>query len=134
MANRGLKFSGLPREKPILVLEPHGFALVKSHETFMLSEKVIGIFGQISDLARLGLDLANSPFIDPLFHGQLELGLWNRTAKKVDVPLGQRIGKVTFFDISDTYPVEIKTGSFAAKKFATRRPLRDDDPVHTSEE
>lgn len=115
---------------PGLTLPQGGYAIIKSNEVFMLSEKVLGILGPVSDLMRLGLELVHSPFIDPLFYGQLELGLWNRLPRTVTLSIGQIIGKVSFFDISDTYPIEMVPKSAQEEKFKRRRPLRDDDPVH----
>jgi deoxycytidine triphosphate deaminase len=117
-----------------LVLPPQGYAVIKSHETFMLSDKVIGLIGPISDFVRWGLGLVHSPFIDPMFHGQLELGLLNRLPKAATVRLGQAIGKVSFFDISDTYPIEIVPSSAQEEKFKQRYPRRDDDPVSGDED
>jgi len=118
----------------ILTLPPRGYAIVKSSEIFMLSEKVMGILGPVSDLMRLGLELVHSPFIDPLFYGQLELGLWNRLERPASISSEQIIGKVSFFDISDTYPIEVIPKSAQDEKFRKRRPLRDDDPVHVDDE
>lgn len=123
------KITRLTEDKPYLDLGPNGYAVVKTHENFMLSDKIMGIFGQVSELAERGLELVHSPFIDPLFHGRLAIGLSNRLSVGVRIRLGDRIGKVSFFDISDTYPVEIIAGSIAQRTFAKRRPRRDDDPV-----
>jgi deoxycytidine triphosphate deaminase len=120
----------LTEEKPTLLLEPNSYAVIKTLESFSLSDKVLGILGQTSKLMAGGLQLIHSPFIDPLFQGQMELGLSNLTSKSVTIRLGQIIGKVSFFDISDTYPISVIVGSISQSTFARRRPLRDDDPVH----
>lgn len=115
----------------ILTIPAGGMAMIRSHETFLLSNKVMGIFGQVSDLTKCGLELMHSPFIDPTFFGQLELGIVNRTSSEVAIEWQQKIGKICFFDVSDTYPVfpPLK-GKALASKFEERRPKRDDDPVH----
>jgi deoxycytidine triphosphate deaminase len=119
----------LTEEKPYLTLGPQGYAVVKSHETFLLSDKLIGVLGQTTKLAENGLELVHSPFIDPLYYGPLVFGLSNRLAKTVRIRLGDRIGKVSFFDISDTYPVSVIEGSILQTTFNERRPQRDDDPI-----
>lgn len=119
----------LTGEKPVLTLEPNGYAVVKSHETFKLSDKVMAVLGPSSDFVRSGLELVHSPFIDPLFHGQLEMGLRNRLSKRVNLRLGHRIGKIAFFDVSDSRPIQLIEGSVVEHKFKSRRPLRDDEPV-----
>jgi len=119
----------LTRSAP-LVVPPRAFLKIKSEEVFNLSEKVMGILGPVSDLADMGLQLVHSPFIDPIYHGHLMLGLVNHLDRDVALDRGVAIGKVSFFDISDTYPVELIPGSRAEQKFRRRRPDRDDDPVH----
>jgi len=119
----------LTSQKPYLNLPPHGYALVKTHETFMLSDKLIGVLGQTTELAKHGLELVHSPFIDPLYYGRLLCGLSNRLSSVVRLRLGDSIGKISFFDISDTYPVSIIKGSIQEGTFRDRRPRRDDDPV-----
>jgi deoxycytidine triphosphate deaminase len=115
-----------------LLIPAGGVVKIHSLETFLLSNKVMAIFGQISDFTSWGLQLLHSPFIDPTFVGQLELGLVNPTNGEVGIDWKQRIGKVCFFDVSDTYPVfPPAKGKLLARKFEERRlPLRDDDPVH----
>lgn len=104
--------------------------MIRSLETFMLSSKVMAIFGQVSDLSKAGLQLLHSPFIDPTFFGQLELGLANHSGGEVVLEWKQSIGKVCFFDVSDTYPLSPpKKGKAIARKFEERYPNRDDDPV-----
>jgi deoxycytidine triphosphate deaminase len=126
---QGYKILRLTKEDQYLNLEPQGYAVIRSHETFRFSNKVMGILGPTSDFVRSGLELVHSPFIDPLFHGKLEMGLWNRLKTPISIRLGQRIGKIAFFDISDTSSVQILEGSIAEQKFKRRIPLRDDDPV-----
>lgn len=130
----GFKLSRLDGERKHLVLPPGGYAVIRSHETFILSDKVMGIIGPVSDFVRWGLELVHSPFIDPLFNGKLELGLWNRLQRDAAVILGQRIGKVSFFDISDTYPIGIVPKSLQEDKFRRRASLRDDDPIPVDDE
>lgn len=112
-----------------LLLQPYDYATIRSHETFKLSDKVMGILGQSSDLIRTGLELAHSPFVDPLYHGKLEMGIWNRLSIPVSIKLGQVIRKVAFFDVSDSSPIKVLEGSIVGQKFKKRVPLRDDDPV-----
>jgi len=120
----------LTDQKPTLELKPNDYAVIKTLESFFLSDKVLGVFGQASELMAAGLALVHSPFIDPLFRGRMEMGLSNLTSKTVSIRLGQIIGKVSFFDISDTYPISLIEGSISQRTFQRRRPSRDDDPVH----
>jgi deoxycytidine triphosphate deaminase len=118
----------LDNQNRIIRLEQFGYVLVKSFERFYLSEKVMAIFGQTSGFTKSGLQLVHSPFIDPLFDGHLDLGIWNRMPWTVDLEIGHTIGKVKFFDISDTYPIRDSRGTVSETKLKRRQEFRDDDP------
>lgn len=77
-------------------------AAIWSLEGFELSERVFAIFGHSSVLFKRGLELIHSPFIDPGFPGQLELVVRNFSDHEVTLTPGEILGKVMFFDISDT--------------------------------
>jgi deoxycytidine triphosphate deaminase len=124
----------LNKENRYLTLKPNEYAVIETYETFIMSDKVFGMFGQWSDFIDLGLEMVNSPFIDPLFSGRLKLGIWNHSKKIAKLEIGQPIGKVAFFDISDTNPIRVLTGSIIEQRFNRRVPLRDDDPVHPQTE
>lgn len=79
------------------------FLKIWSLESFKLSENILGLFGNSTDLLSRGLKLMNSPFIDPGFEGSLELVIKNFSSKPVDLNYGEVIGKVTFFDIADSH-------------------------------
>lgn len=106
------------RENRFLTLKPNDFATIKTIETFSLNAKLLGVLGQCSDISKSGLQLLHSPFIDPKFNKQLEFGIKNLNNKEVSLEYDiSKIGKVSFFDISDTYPVRIKPNSTFAKRF-----------------
>src|SRR5262249_52374533 len=122
----------LNERSPKLIIPPSGVIKVYSMESFFLSNKVMAIFGQISELAKFGLQMLHSPFIDPTYHGQLEMAMANPTDESVELEWQQRIGKVCFFDVSDTYPVmRPSKDKPMGQKFEERRPVnaprRDDD-------
>lgn len=101
-----------------ITLEPGDFAEIKSLETFNLGEQVMGIIGQSSDLIQHGIQLLHSPFIDSGYKGQLSFGLKNLSNKKFHLEFEKTIiGKVSFFDISDTYPIDIKKNSIFYKRY-----------------
>ena len=49
-----------------------------------------------------GVQLLNGPSIDPGFNAPLDLALLNLSDEDVYLDLGDPIGKILFFDISDT--------------------------------
>jgi deoxycytidine triphosphate deaminase len=78
---------------------------VWSFERFALTERIMGIFGPPSEFSDEGLLLIHSPFIDPGFEGRLELVIMNLRPDSQTLELEMKIGKIKFFDVSDTYPV-----------------------------
>ena len=128
----------------VLEVKPKEFVLIQSEERFRCSKQCMAIFGQSSSLIRKGLSLRNSPFIDPNFPdeakaGYLELGLKNELTKPLRLRLGERIGKVCFFNVSDTYPISDVVGTVSEEDFERRSgkgppfPVYDDDPDHGQE-
>jgi deoxycytidine triphosphate deaminase len=85
-----------------LKLKRGSSAAIWSLEGFELSERVLGLFGHSSDLFRRGLDLIHSPFIDPTFRGRLQLIIRNFSDQEITLLPEEIIGKIIFFDISDT--------------------------------
>jgi len=73
----GDTFKLLSPEEKIVDLEnvekttipPNGFGLIKSREHFTFDSSIMTIFGNISDLIKKGLQIVNSPSIDPGFEG-----------------------------------------------------------------
>lgn len=119
------------KENSFLELKPGDYAIINSLEIFDLSANILAIFGQASDLTRRGAQLAHSPFVDPLFIGQLELGLFNHSKETIHLEFKtQIIGKISFFDISDTHPITVKAGSRIEQKYKERRPEIDDESLH----
>jgi deoxycytidine triphosphate deaminase len=115
----------------LLTIEHNDFAIIKSHETFILSDKVFAIFGQPSDLIKKGAQLLHSPFVDPKFKGKLELGIKNISNKPIILEYKKQIiGKISFFDISDTYPIVVNPHSQIAKKYDERKPRKGDDETN----
>ena len=87
-------------------LPPGAFATVFSYESFYCSERIFALFGQSTSLAiDHGLQLVHGPTIDPRFNNPLKLGLKNLLDEPVTIRFKQQLGKVLFFDISDTYPL-----------------------------
>jgi deoxycytidine triphosphate deaminase len=93
-----------------LIIPKNGFVRVFSLEQFKLSRRVMAMLGNRSTLVEQGLQLIHSPTIDPGYPdsvltghpGYLILGIRNNTSKDVRLPLEERIGKILFYDISDT--------------------------------
>ena len=126
--------------KEVLNIKEDEFVLIQSQERFRCSKQCFALFGQSSTLIRKGLSLRNSPFIDPNFPdevdpGYLEIGLKNELNITVKLRLGDCIGKICFFNISDTYPIADVAGSASEEDFTRRSgsgppiPYYDDHPA-----
>jgi deoxycytidine triphosphate deaminase len=118
-------FGELSDAKPFLTLGPREYVRVESYEHFLLDARTLGILGGLSDIAKIGLQLVHSPFIDPLFPGDcevghLDLGLLNLSEYEASIRYKDKLGKVSFFDVSDTYPVSLIPGSESERKFRER--------------
>ena len=113
----------------VLSIPAHGYALIQTFERFKLSGRVLGLFGQLSAIPRKGLRLNHSPTIDPRFDGYLEMGLENLLDRPAQVEYCERIGKVVFFDVSDTYPVGDIKGTLSEEDFRRRGKLRGAEPL-----
>ena len=120
----------------VLTLEPNEYVLVESAERIRCSSQVMAIFGQTSSLFRKGISLKNSPAIDPNFPssgeaGYLELGLKNELSHPARIKLGDQIGKIYFFNISDTYPINSIEGTDSEEDWGRR--TKNDGPLPSSE-
>lgn len=115
--------------REVLSIPARGYALIQSLERFKCSKKVLAIFGQTSSIPRKGLRLNHSPTIDPNFAGYLEMGLENLLDKGIEIRCGDTIGKIVFFDISDTYPVRDIKGTISEKDYKRRETLRGGEPL-----
>lgn len=118
------KLNGVPfdltrkKEEKFLELKPNDFAEIQTFEKFTLSGKILGILGQCSFITGQGLQLIHSPFIDPRYNDPLNFGIKNLGNDIVNLEFGvDKIGKVSFFDISDTYPIRVNPDSSFAKRF-----------------
>jgi len=115
--------------KKVLCIPARGYGLIQSLERFLCSKRVLAIFGQVSALPRRGLRLNHSPTIDPNFKGYLEMGLENLLDNPKEIRYGDAIGKIAFFDISDTYPVRDVKGTVSARDYKRRETLRGPEPL-----
>jgi len=102
-------------------IPPHAFVRAYSLEHFKMSNRILGLFSISSELVhRKGLSIANSLAIDPGFAGNLEIGLKNETDDPVMLRYKERIGKILFFDVADTYELAGKGGNIQTTKLRVR--------------
>ena len=75
---------------------------VWSLEKFTLSDRVLGLFGNSTGFVKRGLQLVHGISVDPGFNGSLVLGIRNNTTSEMTLKVGDIIGKILFFDVSDS--------------------------------
>lgn len=126
----------LNNRNEIITIKPNQYILIQSAEVFILSDKVKALIGSCGVNIENGLLLNYSPFIDPLYEGWIEVGVKNLLDFDIHLKIGQKLGKVSFIDISDTYPIEIAEGTFQKSKFENRALFssESDDGIRYPEE
>lgn len=77
-------------------IAPREFLLGTTVERVKIPNGYVGRVEGRSSWARKGLVIENAGFIDPGFHGQITLELYNLSPDTLYVPLGERICQITF--------------------------------------
>ena len=117
--------------KENLTLLPGETKAVWSLETLSLRGRVLGLLGNSTSLLTQGVELLDSPCINPDFDGCLELQLRNWKTTSVSLPPASTIGKLLLFDVSETFgeqgPLDEKElpAAFRKRKRASEEILKD---------
>lgn len=86
-----------------LEIKPGQNAQIWSDENFLLSNRVMAMFGQKTEFGvDEGFELIHGPTIDPGYRGPLKMIARNISKRSQHLRHGQRIGKIIFFDITET--------------------------------
>ncbi len=85
-----------------LSIAKHATVMVYTLERFTLSDRVLGLFGNTTTFIKNGLQLVHGFSVDPGFNGSLLLGIRNNTTSDIRLKPGDIIGKMLFFDVSDS--------------------------------
>jgi deoxycytidine triphosphate deaminase len=97
-----------------LVLPPGTMARVESRETFKLPESILGLLGSQTNLPiERRLQLIHGPSIDPGYEGLIEFVVMNIGQKSVEIAYEATIGKLMFFDITETSIDSVRLGETA---------------------
>ncbi|WP_433784644.1 dCTP deaminase domain-containing protein [Actinomycetospora sp. CA-101289] len=84
-------------------VEPGELTIIRSYESFELSESHMGLLGATT---RLGVEksllLLHGPTIDPSYQGPLDLALLNVGQTNVELTFQMSIGKIHFLNIADS--------------------------------
>lgn len=86
---------------PEIRIRPHEFLLASTLETVHIPETIVARLEGKSTIARQGLIVHAAGLIDPGFHGQITLELHNETSTDLILPVGTRIGQLTFVHLTE---------------------------------
>jgi dCTP deaminase len=75
-------------------LPPGTFALASTIESVTLNRVLVGLLAGKSSLARLGLVIESAGWVDPGFHGQLTLELFNQSSRTILLTPGMPIAQL----------------------------------------
>ena len=115
-------------DKGMIVIPARGYVLVESYERFKLNDKVFSTVSQVSDLPLSGLRLNHSGSIDPFYSGRLEMGIENLLDVDVSVEEKRNIGKILFFNVSDSRPITRPSETISKEKYERREVMEFPEP------
>lgn len=78
-------------------VKPLKFKLASTLETIHLPPHIGAMVAGKSSLARIGLVVESAGFVDPGFHGQITLELFNMSDRKIKLKVGMAICQIVFF-------------------------------------
>lgn len=90
-----------PSNKGLLTIPAGDFALVITHERFMLSPSTAGHIGLRSHYSKKGLTILSGPQIDPGFDGVLVVGLSNLSPRDITIPYKERFCTLEFYKLAE---------------------------------
>jgi deoxycytidine triphosphate deaminase len=112
-----------------LALPPGTMASIQSLETFHLPDHVLGLLGsQTANALKHRIHMLHGPSIDPGYQAPIEFVVINIGQRPVDLTYGARIGKVMFFDVTETNIDDIHLYENARRRqsrLARREPVAD---------
>lgn len=78
------------------ILLPNQFALATTMEYFELPDNLTAFVEGRSSLGRMGLFIQNAGWVDPGFHGEITLELYNANRCAIELKAGRRVGQLVF--------------------------------------
>ena len=89
-------------ETDTYVLLPGQFVLATTMEYFALPDNLTAFVEGRSSLGRMGLFIQNAGWVDPGFHGEITLELFNANRCAIRLQAGRRVGQLVFAEMDDT--------------------------------
>ena len=91
---REIHFKSIQTETYLLL--PGQFVLATTMEYFRLPDDLTAFVEGRSSLGRMGLFIQNAGWVDPGFHGEITLELFNANRCAIQLRAGRRIGQLVF--------------------------------------
>ena len=108
---------------------PGQFVLATTMEYFELSDDLTAFVEGRSSLGRMGLFIQNAGWVDPGFHGEITLELFNANRCAIELQAGRRVGQLVFAKM-DSAALNPYRGKYQGQKGATgSRVFMDTDAV-----
>lgn len=101
-----------------VLLGPKEFCLATTKEYIDLPDNLTAFIEGRSSIGRLGLFIQNAGWIDPGFHGEITLELFNATNNYIRLIPGTRIGQIIFMKL-DKPCCQKYNGKYNGQKGAT---------------
>ena len=114
--DREISYRTLHAEEYLLL--PGQFVLATTMEYVELPDDLTAFVEGRSSLGRLGLFIQNAGWVDPGFHGEITLELYNANRCAIKLQTGRRIGQLVFAQM-DTAAEHPYAGKYQRKKGAT---------------
>ena len=100
------------------ILLPNQFVLATTMENFHLPDDLTAFVEGRSSLGRMGLFIQNAGWVDPGFHGEITLELYNANRCAIELKAGRRIGQLVFAKM-DSPAIHPYQGKYQGQKGAT---------------
>ena len=97
---------------------PNQFVLATTMEYFHLPDDLTAFVEGRSSFGRMGLFIQNAGWVDPGFHGEITLELYNANRCAIELKAGRRIGQLVFAKM-DSPAIHPYQGKYQGQKGAT---------------
>lgn len=97
--NDAIKYKVIQSDSYILM--PHQFILATTMEYIELPDNLTAFVEGRSSLGRMGLFIQNAGWVDPGFHGEITLELYNANRCAIELKRGRRVGQLVFAQLDD---------------------------------
>ena len=92
--DKSIKYKTIKADSFLLM--PGQFILATTMEYFELPDDITAFVEGRSSLGRMGLFIQNAGWVDPGFHGEITLELFNANRCAIELKCGRRVGQLVF--------------------------------------